>query len=411
MACGDVTGDGIAEVITGAGAGGGPHVRAFSLAGGVVTEVASFFAYDPAFSGGVTVAAADLTGDGVAEIITGAGPGGGPHVRAFSLAGGAPTEVASFFAYDPAFTGGVTVAAADLTGDGVAEIITGAGPGGGPHVRVFSLAGGTPTEVASFFAYDPAFTGGVDVAAADLTGDGVAEIITGAGPGGGPHVRAFNLAGGTPTEVASFFAYDPAFTGGVTVAAADLTGDGVAEIITGAGPGGGPHVRAFSLAGGTPTEVASFFAYDPAFTGGVTVAAADLNRILPAVLPGFLSRLTLAILRPPEPHDEAGVQHGTVAADVVRKALRAGGRADDLILPREEVGAGAEVGRVAICAEETTIVTPSGHLWHGTSSIGRAGSIGSRRVASIHEQRLHQARRARAPPYAGTALSIASFVT
>ena len=117
---------------------------------------------------------------------------------------------------DPAFPGGVTVAAGDVTGDGVAEIITGAGPGGGPHVRAFSLAGGGVTEVASFFAYDPAFPGGVHVAAGDVTGDGVAEIITGAGPGGGPHVRAFSLAGGTSTEVASFFAYDPAFPGGVT---------------------------------------------------------------------------------------------------------------------------------------------------------------------------------------------------
>ena len=121
------------------------------------------------------------------------------------------------------------------------------------------------TEVASFFAYDPAFAGGVSVAAGDVTGDGVADIITGAGAGGGPHVRAFSLAGGVVTEVASFFAYDPAFPGGVSVAAGDVTGDGVAEIITGAGPGGGPHVRAFSLAGGVVTEVASFFAYDPAF--------------------------------------------------------------------------------------------------------------------------------------------------
>ena len=156
------------------------------------------------------------------------------------------TEVASFFAFDPAFPGGVSVAAGDVTGDGVADIITGAGAGGGPHVRVFSLAGGVVTEVASFFAYDPAFPGGVNVAAGDVTGDGVAEIITGAGPGGGPHVRAFSLAGGVVTEVASFFAYDPAFPGGVSVAAGDVTGDGVAEIITGAGPGGGPHVRAFS---------------------------------------------------------------------------------------------------------------------------------------------------------------------
>jgi uncharacterized repeat protein (TIGR01451 family) len=277
VACGDVTGDGIAEVITGAGEGGGPHVRVFGVDAGTVTELASFYAYDPAFGGGVNVAAADTTGDGVAEIITGAGPFGGPQVRVIEFNGGALTELASFYAYDVAFAGGVFVAGGDVDGDGLAEVITGAGPSAGPHVRAFSLAGGTPTEVASFFAYDPAFAGGVSVAAGDVTGDGVAEIITGAGPGGGPHVRAFSLAAGGVTEVASFFAYDPAFTGAVHVAAADLTGDGVAEIITGAGPGGSPHVRAFGVAGGV-AEVASFFAYDPAFGGGVYVAAAATPR-------------------------------------------------------------------------------------------------------------------------------------
>ena len=269
----DVNGDGRDEIVTGAGPGGGPHVRVLSLA--TRTELASFYAYDPGFGGGVFVACGDVDGDGLADIITGAGPGGGPHVRAFSLASGGLTEVASFYAYDPTFTGGVRVAVGDVTGDGVAEIITGAGAGGGPHVRVFSLAGGL-TEVASFYAYDPAFTGGVFVAVGDVTGDGMADIVTGAGAGGGPHVRAFDLASGGPSEVASFYAYDPTFTGGVTVAVGDVTGDGVAEIITGAGAGGGPHVRAFNLAEGL-TEVASFFVYDPTFTGGVFVAVGDVN--------------------------------------------------------------------------------------------------------------------------------------
>jgi hypothetical protein len=253
-------------------------VRAFSLAGGVVTEVASFYAYDPAFTGGVDVAVADLTGDGVSEIITGAGPGAGPHVRAFSLAGGVVTEVASFYAYDPAFTGGVHVAAADLTGDGVPEIITGAGPGAGPHVRVIEFNGGALRELTSFYAYDPAFRGGVYVAAADTTGDGVAEIITGAGPGAGPHVRVIEFNGGALRELASFYAYDPAFAGGVSVAGGDVTGDGIAEVITGAGTGGGPIVRVIDLSGANPTEIASFYAYNPAFIGGVRVASAATPR-------------------------------------------------------------------------------------------------------------------------------------
>ena len=286
VACGDVDGDGIADVITGAGPGGSPHVRAFSLVSGAATEITGFFAYDPGFRSGVRVAAADVDGDGLADIITGAGGSGGPHVRAFSLRGGSLTEVASFYAYDPAFEGGVSVAGADVDGDGVAEIITGAGPGGSPHVRAFTVRSGNPTEVASFFAYDPAFRGGVFVAAADVDGNGLADIITGVGRGGGPHVRAFSVGGGSSSEIASFYAYDPAFAGGVSVAVADVDGDGLADIVTGAGPGGGPHVRAFSLRSGTVTEVASFLVYDPAFTGGVIVALRDAEGPPPDIIEG-----------------------------------------------------------------------------------------------------------------------------
>jgi uncharacterized repeat protein (TIGR01451 family)/fimbrial isopeptide formation D2 family protein len=273
VACRDVSGDGVPDIITGAGPGGAPHVRAFDFNGGNLIEIATFYAYDDAFRGGVQIAAADVTGDGVAEIITGPGVGMEPRVRVLSVLGGVYSELGSFLAYDPAFQGGVSVAAGDVTGDGVADIITGAGAGGAPHVRAFNFYGGSLAEVASFYAYAEEFPGGVQVASADVTGDGVAEIITGAGPGGGPHVRVIEVKGGVFTERAGIYAYDPAFGGGVFVAAADLTGDGVAEIITGAGPGGGPHVRAFDFNGGNLTEIVSIYGFDEAWRGGVRVSA------------------------------------------------------------------------------------------------------------------------------------------
>src|SRR5207248_1324751 len=123
-------------------------------------------------------------------------------------------------------TGGVSVAAGDINADGFDDIIAGAGAGGGPNVIVFSGKDGSLLR--NFFAYDSAFTGGVTVAAGDVDGDGRFEIITGAGPGGGPNVGIFD---GDAQRMASFFAFDPAFTGGVYVATGRVRGIGFASII------------------------------------------------------------------------------------------------------------------------------------------------------------------------------------
>ncbi len=85
--------------------------------------------------------------------------------------------------------------------------------GGGPHVKVFS--GVNAAELQNFFAYATQFTGGVRVATADRNADGRLDIVTAAGPGGGPHVRIFD--GLTLAEIDSFFAFSTNFSGGVFV--------------------------------------------------------------------------------------------------------------------------------------------------------------------------------------------------
>ncbi len=270
-----------------AGSGGGPLVVAYNADG---SERFRFLAYDSGFIGGVRVATADVTGDGVDDIITGAGAGAGSHVKVFDGMTGA--EIRSFFAYDPSFAGGGWVGGGDVNDDGFADIITGAGAGGGPHVKVFD--GRTGVELASFYAYQIGFTGGVTVAAGDFNGDGRADVVTGAGEGSGPHVAVFDAtalgqtnADGTLSDnavLASFMAFDIAFMGGVNVSAGDFNGDGRADVVVGAGPGSGPHVKVIDTARAGERDgdriadaalLASFLGFEEGFRGGVRVGVAN----------------------------------------------------------------------------------------------------------------------------------------
>jgi len=256
-----------AEIVVGADAGSPALVRLIDPATQI--EQATFLAFDANFYGGVRVAVGDVTGDGYPDLICAAGPSGGPVIKIYDGQTGATS---SFFAYGSGFTGGVNIATGDVNGDGVDEIITGAGASGGPQVTVFNASG---TALFNFFAYQSEVRSGVRVAAGDVTGDGKADIVTGPGYGGGPDIRVFDLTtGGSVRPRNGFFAYGSSFTGGVYVAAGDVDGDGVAEIVTGAGPGGAPQVSVFEGGG---QQINSFFAYGTDFLGGVRVSTAQLT--------------------------------------------------------------------------------------------------------------------------------------
>lgn len=258
IAAGDVDGDGAEEIVVAPMAGGGPHIRVFSRDGELKRQ---FFAYDKNFKGGVSLAVGDLDDDGKEEILTAPASSSLP-VRMFSTTGHLKGE---FFPYGKDFKGGVNIAIGNVDGRGSLEIVTTPASLGGPQVKVFSNAGRLR---AAFFAYDKNFKGGLNVAVANVDGRAnrhKQEIIVAPMGGMDPIVKVFNdqalLRG-------QFLAFASSWQKGVNLAAADLNHDGLAEIITAARAGGSPQVRTFNFKGRLQD---SFMVYDLNFSGGVNI--------------------------------------------------------------------------------------------------------------------------------------------
>ncbi len=285
VASGDVNGDGIADLVAGAGPGGGPRVAVFDGLTGA--KIYDFFGYEDTFRGGVTVAVGDIDQDGFGDLILGTGVGGGPRVRVISGRDG-KTPIRDVFPYEMSFRGGVSVSVGDVNGDGVPDLITSTGVGGGPRVVV--VDGRTSAAITSFFVFDQNSRTGFNASAGDVNGDGFADIIAGAGAGAAAEIRVFS--GFNRTLLNDFFVNDPfvpSATGsgigtGVRVAVADVDGDGVGDIITGLGPGGDAVVRTYKVAGVNPQTNALFptlqevrrqNGFDAGFGFGIFVGASD----------------------------------------------------------------------------------------------------------------------------------------
>jgi hypothetical protein len=302
VAVGDITGDGVSDLVTGAAAGD-PDVRVYdgqAFAKGTFENnnpnaslIAQWFPYGLNFNVGANVAVGDIEHDGFADIVTGATVGN-PDVRvyhgrdiadhAFEPSGASLR--AQWFPYALGFNVGANVAVGDVNGDGFADVVTGA-TAGNPDVRVLSgkdIAQGTfnPTGsslLAQFFPYALSFDVGAFVAVGDTTSSGFGDVITGA-TAGNPDVRVYSgqdIARGSfdPTGASQrdqFFAYGVNLGIGAAVASADFEGTGRFDILTGASAGA-PHYR---VVRGNATGVqppALFEAIPSDLQGGITVGA------------------------------------------------------------------------------------------------------------------------------------------
>jgi hypothetical protein len=262
VAAGDFNGDNVTDVAYVTGPGGGAYLAIvdgftgeYLLAGNKV----NLFPGENLTNIGLFVAAADVDGDGKAEVAVSADQGGGPRVKIYSMGLGSSLEQKQDFMAidDPEFRGGARVALGDVNGDGKADLVVSAGFQGGPRVAIYdgnTLFNTTPVKlVGDFFAFEPGLRNGVYVGVGDLDGDGKAELVFGAGPGGGPRVLAVrfdtlktDVALALSQPYANFFALAPDSRAGVRISVADTDGDGKADILTGTGGNGNTRVRVYA---------------------------------------------------------------------------------------------------------------------------------------------------------------------
>lgn len=288
-------------------------------------------------NGGTTVQAQWVTSppiiptEGVPALVVGSDDGcNGPPI--VTVLDAQADIIATFPAYDASFRGGVRVFSADVTGDGVAEIITAPSRNYPGEVRVFSRIpvaslSYTLLPAYTFYPFGKAYRGGVEVAAGDFNGDGINDILCGQSTGVGlvsafvvtppptiPGPADYHAVSSTPYF--SFRGFPSPYAGGVMVGAGDFgtlvvngagktpgraipkmtmatTPDGRSEVVVGSNAGMRATVNVYAVTGGpnvkpTLTLVKTLNPFASTFRGGVTLSASPPTQVLNPDVPSDL---------------------------------------------------------------------------------------------------------------------------
>lgn len=226
--------------------------------GGLIRQ---FLAYEAKFRGSVRVATGDLTGDGVAEIVVAPGRGRVGEIRVFTQQGVELTRYRTL-PFGGTWVGGVEVAIGDVNRDGTNDIIAGQATGAG-RVKVFQVLSPVETDpvvnvpIRSFRPFVSPYALGVMVAAGDFgtysggvktssAPDGRSEIVVGTNAGIRAQVRIYDASTVNPVLVKTLLPFASTFTGGVSLSTGRYTIDYIDDVMIGAGVGGESRVQVYN---------------------------------------------------------------------------------------------------------------------------------------------------------------------
>ena len=265
-----------------AGPASKPIVNIINSMTGQVLQTITLGIYPASYAGGIQVALGDVTGDGIPDLIVAPGVGTAPIVGVYNIVTGTPYE--SFLAQAATYNYGLRVAVGDVNGDGAQDLIT--APMVGPaNLNVFfgnnttspftAYSTSTPTIKAfSNIANYQGGTGGLTMgnlsnhpATANDPG-GVGDIVVGSGPGTTAFAQVYTYKSSAFTLTNTITpSFSTMVTGGISVAVADVTGDTTNDLVMGAGTSGASQVDIWNGAGLHPQNQFT------AFTGSGNTAA------------------------------------------------------------------------------------------------------------------------------------------
>jgi hypothetical protein len=236
-----------------AAAGKNGYVEVIELVNPTTQKVIQNFQPFPGFTGLVSVTLGDVNGDGIPDIITAAAgqikvyDGYSAIVPGVSFSAsstwtrlvavnGRTTPVLYQFIPIPGYAGNLNLAAGDLLGNGVEDIIAATGAGYEGEVVVYSWA--TKARVALLVPFG-LFTGGIEVTAGDMTGNGSDDVIVGTFSKT-DQVKIYSLQGNSLVQQGNTIVYKGAFTATslMEITAIDVNGNGIDDVAMGVLTGG-----------------------------------------------------------------------------------------------------------------------------------------------------------------------------
>lgn len=269
----DTNGDNKKEIVVAPGAGLGRKVKIYYSNGKYKNGL---YAFDKGFNSGANIAAADVDGDNIDEIIVSPEGNFKPEVKIFKYVSKKFVLLAKASVYSNSFKNGINIAIGDINLDGKDEIIVAPKENYTPRVKVYAYRGGKLKMLAQKIVFHKSRKQGVVVKTADLNGDNKQEII--AYPRTGTSVYVGQYANGkisrlTARDVFGDYTYD----GELEIEAGDTNLDGKDELVVSSKTAASPKIEIYKFLANSLDLFDTFYAYSKTFQGGVNIQVKEVD--------------------------------------------------------------------------------------------------------------------------------------